>query len=342
MPEPPERNLALELVRVTEAAALAAGRWMGRGDKASVADAAISAMHVILSQIEMDGLLVIGEGDRETFPILFHGEHLGLAERPQLDVAVEAVDGIRLTAEGWPGAISAAALAERGSLFDPGPLRYMEKLAVGPEARDVIDLNVPVAENLARIAQAKRQRIDNLTVMVLDRPRNGGLIDQIRRAGARIRLIRDGDVAAALYTAMPASGIDALMGIGGAGEAVVSACALKCLDGEILCRPVARTEEELQYLERLHIDPGQVLRASDLVKGEDIFFAATGVTDGEVLQGVKYTGERAQTHSVVARSKTGTLRMMVSTHRLDKLMRISQIPYEGAARADRGPAKALE
>lgn len=342
MPEPPERNLALELVRVTEAAALAAGRWMGRGDKANVANAAISAMHVVLSQIAMDGLLVIGEGDRETFPLLFNGEHLGQAERPQLDVAVEAVDGIRLTAEGWPGAVSAAVLAERGSLFDPGPLRYMDKLAVGPEARDVVDLNVPVAENLARIAQAKRQHIDNLTVMVLDRPRNGGLIDQIRRAGARIRLIRDGDVAAALYTAIAESGIDALMGIGGAGEAVVSACALKCLDGEILCRPVARTEEELQYLEQLHIAPGQVLRAHDLVKGEDIFFAATGVTDGEMLQGVKYIGEKAQTHSIVVRSKTGTVRMIVATHRLDKLMRISQIAYDGTARANSWPAGIAE
>ncbi len=342
MPEPPERNLALELVRVTEAAALAAGRWMGRGDKASVADAAISAMHIVLSQIEMDGLLVIGEGDQETFPLLFHGEHLGQAEHPQLDVAVEAVDGIRLTAEGWPGAVSVAALAERGSLFDPGPLRYMDKLAVGPEARDVIDLNVPVAENLARIAEAKRQRINNLTVMVLDRPRNGGLIDQIRRAGARIRLIRDGDVAAALYTALPESGIDALMGIGGAGEAVVSACALKCLEGEILCRPLARTDEELQYLERLHIVPGQVLRANDLVKGEDIFFAATGVTDGEMLQGVKYAGQKAQTHSIVARSKTGTVRVMVSTHRLDKLMQISQIAYSGAASGEAEPVRSAE
>ncbi len=342
MPEPPERNLALELVRVTEAAALAAGRWMGRGDKASVADAAISAMHIVLSQIEMDGLLVVGEGDQETFPLLFHGEHLGQAEHPQLDVAVEAVDGIRLTAEGWPGAVSVAALAERGSLFDPGPLRYMDKLAVGPEARDVIDLNVPVAENLARIAEAKRQRINNLTVMVLDRPRNGGLIDQIRRAGARIRLIRDGDVAAALYTALPESGIDALMGIGGAGEAVVSACALKCLEGEILCRPLARTDEELQYLERLHIVPGQVLRANDLVKGEDIFFAATGVTDGEMLQGVKYAGQKAQTHSIVARSKTGTVRVMVSTHRLDKLMQISQIAYSGAASGEAEPVRSAE
>ncbi|NOZ27891.1 MAG: class II fructose-bisphosphatase [Chloroflexi bacterium] len=322
MAELPERNLALELVQVTEAAALAAGRWTGRGDKEAVERAAVYAMSLVLQQIEMDGIVVIGRGDKADTPRLYHGERLGIASAPKLDIVVEPVDGIRLTAEGWPGAVSAAAMAERGTLFVPGPLRYMEKLAVGPEAKDVVDLEAPVAETLQRIAQAKQRDVGDLTVMVLDRPRHIALIEEIRAAGARIRLIRDGDVAAAVYTALPESGIDVLMGIGGAGEAVLGACALKCLGGEILCRPYIRNPEEAEYLSQLQIAEDQVLSSDDLVKGEDIFFAITGVTDGEVLQGVKYFGRHARTHSIVTRSRTGTLRVIRTTYRWDRVMQI--------------------
>lgn len=327
MAEPPGRNMALELVRVTEAAAMAAGRWMGRGERDRVDHAAVQAAHLMLSQLDMEGVVVIGEGDKDSASMLYTGERLGSAKQPRLDIAIEPVDGTRLTALGWPGAASVAALAERGTMFDPGPLQYMEKLAVGPEAREVVDLNASVEENLRRIAKAKRMDVRDLTVMVLDRPRHMELIEQIRAVGARIRLIHDGDVAAAVYTALPDSGIDVLMGIGGAPEAVLAACALRCLDGEILCRPYVRSEEERSYLKRLGIEEGQVLRAADLVKGKDIFFAATGVTDGEVLEGVKYFGAGAKTHSIVARSKTGTLRVMYATHRWDRLMEISEIAY---------------
>ncbi|MCD6289141.1 MAG: class II fructose-bisphosphatase [Anaerolineae bacterium] len=308
------RTIALELVRVTEAAALAASRWTGRGDKESVERVATSAMHTMLQRIAMKGTVVIGRGNKgEKIPWLYVGEQVGAAERPALDVAVEPVDGIRLTAEGWPGAVSLAAWAEQGTLFNPGPLRYMEKLAVGPEARDVVDLNAPVAENLSRIAQAKRCAVSDLTIMVLDRPRHIPLIAEARAAGARIRLIRDGDVAAALYTALPNSGIDVLMGIGGAREAVLSACALCCLGGEILCRPYVRDDVERQYLERIQVAEDQVLSSVDLARGEDIVFVATGVTDGEILKGVKYSSTCTQLHSVVACSATKTLRTIYTT-----------------------------
>lgn len=328
MGELPERNLALDLVRVTEAAALAAGRWMGRGDKEAADQAAVDAMRLVLNTIEMDGVIVIGEGEKDHAPMLYNGEHLGTGRPPLVDIAVDPIDGTTLTAQGRSGALSVVALSARNTMFSPGKLVYMDKIAVGPEARGVIDINAPVKENLKAIARAKQRDVDDLTIIILDRPRHAELIRQIREAGARIRLIGDGDVAAAISASIEGTGIDALFGIGGSPEAVVTAAALKCLGGEIQCKLWPRSDEEREYARERGLDLGRVLTTGDLVKGDDIFFAATGITRGELLDGVQYFGNGARTSSVVMRAKSGTIRYITATHRWDKLMRFSQIKFD--------------
>ncbi len=328
MAELPERNLALDIVRVTEAAALAAGRWMGRGDKVAADQAAVDAMRLVLNTIEMDGVIVIGEGEKDEAPMLFNGERLGTGSPPQVDIAVDPIDGTTLTATGRSGALSVVALAPRGAMVSPGKLVYMEKIAVGPEARGHIDINAPVAANLKAIAQAKHRDVDDLTVMILDRPRHADLIKQVRATGARIRLISDGDIAAAISTSIEGTGIDLLVGIGGSPEAVVTACALRCLGGEIQCKYWPRDESERQYASDSGIDVDQVLCLEELVNSDNVFFAATGITRGELLDGVQYYGGGARTSSIVMRSKSGTIRRIESTHRWDKLMRFSQIKFD--------------
>ena len=327
MAELPERNLALDIVRVTEAAALAAGRWMGRGDKIAADKAAVDAMRLVLNTIEMDGIIVIGEGEKDEAPMLFNGERLGTGSPPLVDIAVDPIDGTTLTATGRSGALSVVALAPRGAMVAPGKLVYMEKIAVGPDAAGKIDINAPVAANLKAIAQAKHRDVDDLTVMILDRPRHADLIRQVREAGARIRLILDGDVAAAVSTCIEGTGIDLLIGIGGSPEAVVTACALKCLGGEIQCKYWPRDDSERQYARDNGLDLDQVLCLDNLVNSDNVFFAATGITDGELLDGVRFVRGGAVTSSVVMRSKSGTIRTIESQHRWDKLMRISQISY---------------
>jgi len=328
MAELPERNLALDIVRVTEAAALAAGRWMGRGDKIAADKAAVDAMRLVLNTIEMDGIIVIGEGEKDEAPMLFNGERLGTGSPPLVDIAVDPIDGTTLTATGRSGALSVVALAPRGAMVAPGKLVYMEKIAVGPDAAGKIDINAPVAANLKAIAQAKHRDVDDLTVMILDRPRHADLIRQVREAGARIRLILDGDVAAAVSTCIEGTGIDLLIGIGGSPEAVVTACALKCLGGEIQCKYWPRDDSERQYARDNGLDLDQVLCLDNLVNSDNVFFAATGITRGELLDGVQYHGRGAHTSSIVMRSKSGTIRRIESTHRWDKLMRFSQIKFD--------------
>jgi fructose-1,6-bisphosphatase II len=328
MTELPERNLALDLVRVTEAAALAAGRWMGRGDKIAADQAAVDAMRLVLNTIEMDGVIVIGEGEKDEAPMLYNGERLGTGEAPAVDIAVDPVEGTSLTARGSSGALSVVALAERGSMYAPGSLVYMNKIAVGPEARGVIDIDAPVEVNLKAIARAKGRDVDDLTVIMLDRPRHAELIKTVRQTGARIRLIHDGDVSGGVSTAIEDSGIDVLLGVGGSPEAVITAAALKCLGGEIQCRLWPRDERERQYAAEHNLDLQAVLTIDDLVKSDNVFFSATGITRGELLDGVRYFGGGARTASVVMRSKSGTIRYVTATHRWDKLMRFSQIKFD--------------
>lgn len=328
MAELPDRNLALDLVRVTEAAALAAGRWMGRGDKNSADQAAVDAMRLILNTIEMDGAIVIGEGEKDEAPMLYNGERLGSGCPPQVDIAVDPIDGTSLTARGGSGALSVVALAPRGTMCAPGKLVYMNKIAVGPEAVGHIDIDAPVEANLKSIAKAKRRDVNDLTVMILDRPRHAELIQEVRTTGARIRLINDGDVAAAISTAMEETGIDVLLGVGGSPEAVITACALRCLGGEIQCKYWPRDDSERQYAAEQNIDLNRVLCLNELVNSDNVFFAATGITRGELLNGVKYFGGGAETSSIVMRSKSGTIRRIEATHRVDKLMLFSQIKYD--------------
>lgn len=327
MAEQPDRNLALELVRVTEAAALAAARWMGRGDKIAADQAAVDAMRLILNTIDMQGEIIIGEGEKDEAPMLFNGEQLGTGSGLALDIAVDPIDGTTLTAIGGPGALSVVALAERGTMYAPGSLVYMNKIAVGPEARDVIDINQSVAYNLHAVAHAVGKSVDDLTVMILDRPRHEKLIADVRKVGSRIRLIRDGDVAGAIAAARPGTGIDVLMGVGGSPEAVIAAAALKCLGGGIQCKLWPRNDAERQYAQDNGHDLTRVFSINDLVAGENVFFAATGITDGELLDGVRFVRGGAVTTSMVMRSRSGTVRIIESQHRWDKLMKISQISY---------------
>jgi fructose-1,6-bisphosphatase II len=328
MKEQPSRNLALELARVTEAAALAAARHMGRGNKEAGDQAAVDAMRLVLNSIEMDGVVIIGEGEKDEAPMLYNGEKLGTGVRPQVDIAVDPVDGTRLLAQGRANSISTVALAERGSMFDPGPIVYMHKIAVGPEAKGHVDIDAPIKENVKAVARAKNADVDDLTVVILDRPRHQVLIEEIRQTGVRIRLITDGDVSGALMTAWPDSGIDLLIGVGGTPEGVLAACALKCMDGEIQGRLYARNEEEASLAREMGYDLEKVLTIDDLVDSDDIFFSVTGITDGELVQGVKFFGTGARTHSLVMRARSGTVREITATHSWEKLMAFSQIPYD--------------
>jgi fructose-1,6-bisphosphatase II len=314
----PSRNLALELARVTEAAAVAAGRFQGRGDKHAVDRAAVEAMRAILPSIDADGIVVIGEGEKDDAPMLHNGERVGNGNLPQVDVAVDPVDGTRLTAEGQPGAMAVMALSTRGSMLAPGRLVYMDKIAVGAEARGSIDLDAPISDNLSRVARALDKDVADLTAIILDRPRNHPHIEAARAAGARIRLIRDGDISAAIATAVPDSGIDILLGIGGSPEAVTAACALHCLGGEMQTRLWPRDDAERRYAAEAGLDLEAIMGLRGLVDSDDVFFSATGVTTGELLDGVRYTADGAETHTVVMRSSTGTVRFIRATHRFDR------------------------
>lgn len=315
----PDRNLALELVRVTESAALAASQWVGRGDKIAADGAAVAAMRHILGSIEMDGIVVIGEGEKDEAPMLYIGEEVGNGRPPQVDIAVDPIDGTRLTALGMPNAIAVVALAERGSLYSAPPgIYYMEKIAVGPEAAGVIDIRKTIAENLAAVADAKGMRVTDLTAIILDRPRHKQIIHEVREVGARIKFIPDGDVAGAMQAARGTGG-DILLGVGGAPEAVIAACALRCFGGGMQCRLWARNEQERATAIANGVDMEQVLQIDDLARGEDLFFSATGITDGELLEGVKIVGRHAYTQSLVMRSRSGTIRRIESTHKVERI-----------------------
>jgi fructose-1,6-bisphosphatase II len=309
------RNLGLELVRVTEAGALASARWMGRGDKNNADQAAVDAMRRALNKIEMDGVVVIGEGEKDEAPMLYIGEHIGTGAPPQVDVAVDPIDGTTLLSKGLPNAISVVAMAAGwGSLYDAKHVAYMQKIATGPDAAGVLNIDDPVSANLHRIARAKRTRVTSLTVVILDRPRHENLIKEVRDTGARIKLISDGDIIGAVMTAIEGSGLDVLMGVGGATEAVIAACAMKCLGGEIQCKLYARNLEEKEKAESQGAVFGQVLENDDLVRSDDVFFALTGITEGEVLKGVKYYTNWAETESLVTRSRSGTMRRIYARH----------------------------
>ena len=315
----PDRNLALELVRVTEAAAMAASRWMGRGDKEGADGEAVNAMRRVLDTVNMDGVVVIGEGEKDEAPMLFNGEHCGNGNDPATDIAVDPIDGTTLTALGRANAISVIAVSDKGTMFDPGPCVYMEKIAVGPGCADAIDLAKSPTENLQNIAEAKNKTVRDLTAVILDRDRHSELIAEVREAGARIRLISDGDVAGAISTAWPESGADVLFGIGGTPEGVISAAALKCMGGALQGRLWPRNEKERKAAEEQDYDLERILDLDDLVSGNNCFFAATGITDGDLLEGVRYAAGIAHTESLVMRSKSGTVRLIKTHHRLDDL-----------------------
>jgi fructose-1,6-bisphosphatase II len=325
--ERPDRNLAMELVRVTEAAALAAGRWVGRGDKNAADGAAVDAMRLMIDSVSMDGVVVIGEGEKDDAPMLFNGEQVGSGSGPQTDVAVDPIDGTTLTSVGQPNALSVIALAPRGAMFFPGSAMYMHKIATGPEAADAIDINAPVAENIRQVAKAKGKRPEEVSVTVLARPRHEGLIAEIREAGARVLLTTDGDVAGAIVAALPRTEVDLLLGIGGTPEGVVAAAAMKCLGGSIQGTLYPRDDAERQALIEEGYDLDQVLHNDDLVAGDDVFFAATGITDGYLLEGVEYWPDGATTYSMVMRARSGTIRSVKSDHRFEKLERFSAIEY---------------
>lgn len=322
-----ERNLGMDLVRCTEAAALRAARLMGRGDKNAADQAAVDAMRFALDGVPMDGLVVIGEGEKDEAPMLYIGEKVGSGELPEVDIAVDPVEGTTLLAEGMPGAIAVVAIAERGALYHWSGIAYMDKLAVGPQARGAIDINAPVDLNIRNVARALNKEVEDITVVVLDRPRHKDLIRQIRETGARIKLILHGDVSAGVMTAIDDPPADILMGIGGAPEAVITACAMKCIGGEIQCKLWPRNDDENALAVANGIDLERVYRTSDLVRGENVFFAATGITEGEFLRGVRYYGGGARTHSVVMRSASGTVRYLDARHDWTKLMRISGVDY---------------
>ncbi len=324
----PDRNLAMDLVRVTEAAALAAARWMGRGDKEGADGAAVHAMRIVLSTIPMDGVVVIGEGEKDNAPMLFNGERIGDGTPPRTDIAVDPIDGTTPTALGRGGALSVIAVSERGTMFNPGPCVYMEKLAVGPRSAGMIDISRPPEENLRAVAKAKGTSVRDVTAVILDRPRHADLIAQVRATGARIRLITDGDVAGAIATAWPDSGVDILFGIGGTPEGVIAAAALKSMGGEIQGKLWPRDAAERQAATDAGYDLDALLTTDDLVQGDNCFFAATGITDGELLSGVRYNEAGATTQSLVMRSKSGTVRLIAARHPLHKLSTYSAIKFE--------------
>ncbi|MEU6255514.1 class II fructose-bisphosphatase [Streptomyces sp. NPDC047043] len=328
--EAPDRNLALELVRVTEAAAMAAGRWVGRGDKNGADGAAVRAMRTLVHTVSMNGVVVIGEGEKDEAPMLFNGERVGDGTGPECDIAVDPIDGTTLTAKGMPNAIAVLAAADRGSMFDPSAVFYMDKLVTGPEAADFVDIDAPVSVNIRRVAKAKRSTPEDVTVVILDRPRHEGIIKEIREAGARIKLISDGDVAGSIYALREGTGVDMLLGIGGTPEGIISACAVKCLGGTIQGKLWPKDDEERARAIDAGHDLDRVLGTDDLVSGENVFFVATGITDGELLRGVRYRSDSATTDSIVMRSKSGTVRRIDSEHRLSKLRAYSAIDFDRA------------
>ena len=323
----PDRNLALELVRVTEAAALGAGRWVGRGDKEAADQAAVDAMRLMIDTVSMHGTVVIGEGEKDEAPMLYNGEEVGNGEGPGVDVAVDPVDGTTLTANGEPNALSVIALAARGAMFFPGAAVYMEKVAAGAEARDAIDITAPPEENVRLVAKAKGMRPEEVVVTILDRPRHRDLIQACRDVGARVFLIRDGDVAGAISAALPRTGTDLLLGIGGTPEGVIAAAALKCLGGSMQGKLFPRNDDERRTLLDDGYDLDRVLATDDLVAGDDVFFAATGVTEGALLEGVKYWPDGATTYSLVMRARSGTIRMIEAEHQFEKLERFTGRTY---------------
>ncbi|MET7328657.1 class II fructose-bisphosphatase [Nonomuraea sp. NPDC005650] len=326
----PDRNLALELVRVTEAAAMAAARWVGRGDKNGADGAAVNAMRQLINTVSMNGVVVIGEGEKDHAPMLFNGEQVGDGSGPDCDVAVDPIDGTRLTAMGMPDAVSVIAVSERGSMYDPSAVFYMEKLVTGPEAADVVDIEAPVSVNINAVARAKHCSPSDVTVVVLDRPRHERLVKEIREAGARIKFIMDGDVAGAIMAARMGTGIDLMLGIGGTPEGIVAACALKCLGGVIQGRLWPRDDAERSKAVDAGHDLSQVLTTNDLVKSDDVFFAATGITHGELMQGVRFRAGSAVTESLVMRGRSGTIRKIESEHQLWKLRAYSAINFDTA------------
>lgn len=329
MPEPqaPDRNLALELVRVTEAAALAASRWMGRGDKTGADAAAVDAMRVILSSVQMDGIVVIGEGEKDDAPMLFNGERIGDGNPPLTDIAVDPIDGTTLTALGRGGAIAVIAVSERGSMFDPGPCVYMQKIAVGPEAAHAIDITQSPTKNLEMVAEAKGEKVRDVTAVILDRDRHRDLIAEVREAGARVRLIPDGDVAGAISTCWPDTGADILFGIGGTPEGVITAAAIKAMGGAMQGRLWPRNEAERKAAVADGYDVDAVLTQDDLMRSDNGFFAATGITDGELLKGVHYDNRGASTQSLVMRTKSGTVRLINAHHKIDKLAHFASVDF---------------
>jgi fructose-1,6-bisphosphatase II len=328
--ESPDRNLALELVRVTEAAAMAAGRWVGRGDKNGADGAAVKAMRQLISSVSMNGVVVIGEGEKDDAPMLFNGERVGTGEGPEADVAVDPIDGTTLTAKGMANAIAVMAVAERGSMYDPSAVFYMEKLATGPEAADYVDITAPAAVNINRVAKAKGGTPEDVTVVILDRPRHDELAKEIRSTGARIKFISDGDVAGAIMAAREGTGVDLLLGIGGTPEGIIAACAIKCLGGTLQTRLWPKDDDERRKALDAGHDLDRVLTENELVASDNVFFVATGITDGELVHGVRYKAGGATTHSLVMRSKSGTIRSIRSEHRLSKLREYASVDFEHA------------
>jgi fructose-1,6-bisphosphatase II len=327
----PDRNLALELVRVTEAAAMGAARWVGRGDKNASDQAAVDLMRLMINTVSMRGVVVIGEGEKDEAPMLYNGEHVGDGYGPEVDVAVDPLEGTRLTALGQPNAISVIAVAERGTMFFPGAAVYMDKIATGPEAAHAIDIDATPTENVRRVAAAKDMDVEDVTVVVLERDRHEPLIAELREAGARVNLIRDGDVAPAIAAARPGTGVDMLMGVGGTPEGVISAAAIKCLGGALQGRLWPRDDDERIRLEAAGYDVAGVLTHDDLVAGRDVFVAATGVTSGALLQGVRTSAVGIETESLVMRSRSGTVRRIAAYHPSEKVLRLRKESADGGA-----------
>jgi fructose-1,6-bisphosphatase II len=331
-PEPgrhaPDRNLALELARVTEAGAMASARWVGRGDKNGADGAAVNAMRQLINTVSMDGVVVIGEGEKDHAPMLYNGEQVGDGTGPKCDVAVDPIDGTRLTANGMPNAISVLAVSARGSMYDPSAVYYMAKLVTGPEAASAVDIDAPPAANVAAVARAKNCSASDVTVVILDRPRHAELIREVRAAGARIKLLTDGDVAGAIMAARPDTGIDLMLGVGGTPEGIIAACALKCLGGVIQGKLAPKDEAERRKALDAGHDLARVLTTDDLVSSDDVFFSATGITDGELMAGIRYKPGGLTTHSLVMRSRSGTIRSIRSEHALWKLSAYSSVKYD--------------
>jgi fructose-1,6-bisphosphatase II len=333
-----DRNLAFELVRVTEAAALASARWMGKGDKIAADQAAVNAMRFALDSVDMDGIVVIGEGEKDDAPMLYTGERIGNGMPPEVDIAVDPVDGTTLLSKGLPNSVAVVALARRGSMLGWKGIAYMEKIAVGPIGKGVVSLDMSVEENLKALASAKKVDVDDLTVVILDRDRHNEIIRRVRDAGARVKLITDGDIAGGIMPAMEETGMDMLLGIGGSPEAVTTACALKCLGGDIQCRYWPRNDKERELAEEQNLPLGQILTIDDLVADDDVFFSLTGVTTGELVRGVRYTAHGAYTETLAMRGKSGTIRRVQSNHNFDKLMRYSALAYDDQRKSSEGGA----